>query len=346
MPTIPANQLQTIATQLLRGAGAGADEAAIIARHSIAANLAGHDSHGIIQIPHYIRQIRNGEIVPGAPFEIVQESATTTVINGHWGFGYVVSERAMEITIEKALTQNVAATTVFQQSHVGRLTDYPLMAAQHGLIGMMTADSGRGPKGVVPFGGREARLGTNPICLAMPSNLAGPLYIDIATSAVAGGKINLAASRGEAVPEGWLVDRQGRPTTDPLALRAGGALLPLGGSEGYKGYGLSVMVEIFSGLLTGLGFGVESSGRHNDGCFMAAFKVEAFRPLEAFKQEVTELAAYLQATEPAAGFERVYYPGEREHLTTQARLVDGIFVETTTWNTLSDLAAEFGLSIE
>ena len=157
----------------------------------------------------------------------------------------------MQLTIEKAQQQNVAATTVFRQGHIGRLATYPLMAEKEGMIALITADSGRGPKAVAPFGGREKRLGTNPISIAMPSNLDGPFFIDMASSAVAAGKINLALARGNNIPEGWIVDKEGRATTDPAAFKAGGPLLPLGGTEGYKGYGLSAMIEIFSGILTG-----------------------------------------------------------------------------------------------
>ena len=341
MPTVAADKLREIATALLRGAGASDEEAAIVSRHSIDANLAGHDSHGIIQIPTYIDRIDVGHLVPQAPFEVVRDTSTITVIDGHWGFGYTVSEKAMRMTIDKAREHGVAATTVYRQGHVGRVTDYPVMAAQAGMIGMMTADSGRSAKQVVPFGGREARLGTNPICMAMPSNLEGPLFIDIATSAVAGGKISLALARGERIPEGWIVDKEGKPTTDPAALQQGGSSLPLGGEQGHKGYGLSVMVEIFSGILTGLGFGVEPSGRHNDGVFMAAFDVEAFRPLEEFKQEVADFAMYLKETPPAPGFSQVYYPGELEHLTTQRKMKEGIEVEDATWERLRELATRY-----
>ena len=120
-------------------------------------------------------------------------------------------------------------------------------------------------------------------------------------------------------------------------------MLPLGGPEGHKGYGLSAMIEIFSGILTGLGFGHDPSGRHNDGCFMAVFKVEAFRSLDEFKQEVTEFAAYLKDTPPAEGFTEVYYPGELEHLRTQRMLQDGIVIEDSTWERLKGLASEYGL---
>ncbi len=344
MPTVPADRLEKIAATLLQGAGASAEEAAIVARHSIGANLAGHDSHGIIQIPVYIDRVNKEHIVPGAPFDITRETPTTTVIDGHWGFGYVVSERAMQITIDKAKKNGVAATTVFRQSHVGRVADYPIMAANEGLIGMMTADSGRSPKSVVPFGGREPRLGTNPISIAMPSDLDGPFFIDMATSAAAAGKLKVAQSRGTSIPEGWVLDKDGNPSTDPFALTKGGSVLPLGGPEGHKGYGLSAMIEIFSGILTGLGFGVEPSGRHNDGVFMAAFQVDAFKDLAEFKQEVADFAAYLKDTPKAAGFDEIFYPGELEHLRTQKGLDEGVAVEDATWEKLVGLAKEYGVA--
>ncbi len=346
MPRVTAERLGEIERGLLRAAGASAEEAEIVARHSVAANLAGHDSHGVIQIPVYIDRIRRGHIVPGAPVEVVSETDAATVIDGHWGFGYVVSERAMEMTIEKARARGVAAATVRRQSHVGRLTDYPLMAAEAGMIGLMTADSGRSAKNVVPYGGRSRRLGTNPICMAVPSDLDGPMFIDFATSAVAGGKISVAVARGESIPEGWIVDRDGNPTTDPGDLAAGGAQLPLGGTEGHKGYGLSVMIEILCGVLTGLGFGHDPSGRHNDGCFMAAFDVGAFRPLGEFRQEVAQLARYLKETPLAAGFERIYYPGELEHERARRLGREGIEVEDATWDELRRLAAEYSIAPE
>src|ERR1700726_2342010 len=317
MPIVQADRLTRIGAALLRAAGASQEEADAVAVGCVNANLAGHDSHGIIAVPTYIDRIKAGHIVPGAKWTIEQESPTTTVIDGHWGFGFHVNAKAMALTIEKAKTANVAACTVFRQSHVGRLAAYPMMAMREGMIGLATADSGRSPKAVAPFGGREARLGTNPISIAMPSDLEGPLYLDMATSAAAAGKIALSVARGTPVPPGWIIDRDGRPTTDPSQLRQGGALLPVGGSEGYKGYGLSVMVEILCGLLTGLGFGVEPTGRHNDGCFMAVFKVDAFRPPPEFKQEVGEFIRYLKATPPAEGSTGVFYPGEVEYIREQ-----------------------------
>jgi uncharacterized oxidoreductase len=346
MPRLAADRLERMGNALLIAAGASADEARAVAKGCVDANLAGHDSHGVIMIPNYIDRIKAGHIVPGAPWSIVQETATTTVIDGHWGFGFHVNAKAMQLTIEKAKTSNVAACTVFHQSHVGRLAAYPLMAIGEGMIGLATADSGRTPKMVAPFGGREARLGTNPIAIAVPSDLEAPFYLDMATSAVAAGKISLAAARGEKIPAGWIVAKDGSATDDPTDLRKGGALLPLGGSEGYKGSGLAAMVEILCGLLTGLGFGVEPTGRHNDGCFMAVFKVDAFRPLKEFKKEVGEFARYLKATPPAKGSPGVFYPGEVEYIREQERRAKGIDVEDATWDKLTALARQYGLTAE
>lgn len=342
MLRIQADRLRAIVSTLLQAAGASQHEGDTVARYSVAANLAGHDSHGVIQIPTYIDRMGCGHIVPGAPFEIKKETATTTVVDGNWGFGYVVAEKAARLTIEKAKKANVAATTILRQSHVGRVATYPLMAAREGMIAIMTADSGRSPKAVAPFGGREARLGTNPICIAIPSDLEGPFVLDMATSAVAAGKIKLAQAKGTSIPEGWVVDKDGQATTDPFIYDKGGVLLPLGGSEGHKGFGLSAMVEVLSALLPGLGFGVDPTGRHNDGCFLAMFNVEAFRPLAGFKAEVAEFARYLKSTPPAAGYTEVLYPGEIEWRCEQDRLKNGVDVDGKTWKAFAVLAERYG----
>ena len=343
MPVFPHEYLHRVAFHIYRSEGVSEEEARIVATHQVKANLVGHDSHGVILLHDYVERIHRGHIVPGAPFEVVKESPTTACINGNWGFGFVVTEKAMGMAIEKARAHNVAAITVFYQSHIGRLGDYPTMAAEEGMIGLITADSGAGPKGVAPFGGRERRLGTNPICIGVPSDLEGPVLLDMATSAVAGGKINLARNRGEPIPSGWVIDRDGNPTTDPNDYYRGGALLPVGADQGHKGSGLSFMVEMFSGILTGLGFGIDPKARHNDGCFIAVFNVEAFRPLAEFKKEVGEFARFINATPPAKGFTEVLYPGEVEWRSEQRRRREGIYVEDETWRQISEHVKEHNL---
>src|SRR5438094_2415638 len=196
MPIVGAEDLTAFAIAAYESAGTRPEHAQIVVTHQVWANLVGHDSHGVVLRPTYIDRIGRGHIVPVARPEILNESPTTLAVNGRWGFGPVISEWTMERLIAKARETRLAAATIREQSHVGRLADYPLMATRAGFIAMMMADSGQSPKAVAPFGGREARLGTNPLCIAFPSNLAGPVCIDMATSAVAAGKLNVARARG------------------------------------------------------------------------------------------------------------------------------------------------------
>ncbi|MBB4423818.1 putative oxidoreductase [Bradyrhizobium sp. CIR48] len=340
------DRLTRVCVALLKAAGASEDEAQAVATGCVNANLAGHDSHGVIAIPSYIDSMKAGDIVPGAEWTIVRETPTTAVIDGRWGFGFHVNKKAMALAIEKAKTANVAACTVFRQSHVGRLAEYPLMAASADMIGLAVADSGRLRKYVAPFGGREARLGTNPISIAVPSNLKAPFLLDMATSAVAAGKLELAIARGQEIPKGWLINAEGRPTTDPRDYRKGGMLLPLGGTEGYKGSGLAAMVELLCGLSTGPDFGGDPSGRETFGCFMAVFNVAAFRSLDKFKKEVADFARHMKSAAPSEGSSGVFYPGEIGYLHEQERTANGIELENATWDKLCTLARNYGLTGE
>jgi len=296
----------------------------------------------VVLLPTYVDRIDRGHIMPAARPEIINESPATLAVNGGWGFGPVISEWTMERLISKAREMRVAVGTVREQSHVGRLADYPLMAAKAGFIGLMIDDSGRSPKAVAPVGGREAPLGTNPLCIAFPSDLPGPIFIDMATSAVAAGKLNVARARQKPIPLGWLLDKDGKPTTDPNAQREGGVMLPLGGPEGHKGYGLSFAVETLAAVLPGLGFGVDPKGRHNDGTFMLAIDPGAFSPADEFKAQVEGFVRYLKETPPAKGFDEVLYPGEIEYRTSQRRGREGIPIEDSTWGRLTEIGNRFG----
>lgn len=343
MPTVMADDLTRLATRIYEAAGTPSDIAQIVAQHQVGANLVGHDSHGVQLLATYIERIDKGHIQPTMRPLVVQETATTLFVNGQWGFGPAISEWTMDRCIAKAREMHVAMASIREQSHVGRLADYPLMASSQGFISMMMADSGQSPKAVAPFGGREARLGTNPICIAFPSDLPGPVFIDMATSAVAAGKLALARARQQPIPEGWLVDRDGRPTTDPNAANEGGVMLPLGGPEGHKGYGLSFAVETLASILPGLGFGIDPQGRHNDGTFMLVMDPGAIRPVGEFKAEVEAFVKYLKETPPAQGFQEVLYPGEIEYRTQQRRQKEGIQVEDATWRRITQVAERFGL---
>ncbi len=344
MPSVGVEDLTVFAIAAYEAAGTPPEHARIVAAHQVGANLVGHDSHGVVLLPTYIDRIDRGHIVPAARPQTLSESPATLAVNGGWGFGPVISEWTMDRLVAKARDTRIAAGTVREQSHVGRLADYPLMAARAGFIGLMMADSGQTAKSVAPFGGREARLGTNPICIAFPSELPGPIFIDMATSAVAAGKLSLARARGKPIPLGWLLDKEGKPTTNPSAQLEGGVMLPLGGPEGHKGYGLSFAVETLAAVLPGLGFGVDPKGRHNDGTFMLVVDPGAFSPTD-FKVQVEAFVRYLKDTPPAEGFDEVFYPGEIEYRTEQRRRREGIPIEDATWGRLGEVAARFGLSL-
>ena len=339
MPVVAAEALQDLLTAIYRAHGVPADEAEIVAEHQVTSNLVGHDSHGVIRTGLYVGRIDRGDIVPGAPFEVERRTPSTAVIDGNWGFGFVQTTRATDLGIEMAREHGVAALTIRYQGHMGRLGAYAERAAAAGMIMLLTADSGRGPKSVVPLGGAQARLGTNPLCIGLPTG-GDPLVLDMATSAVAGGKVMLARNQGERLGRGWLVDRDGRPTTDPNDYFAGGALMPMGGDQAHKGFGLSVMVEVLCGLLTGLGFGVSETARHNDGNFLALFDVGHFRDLGTFTDDVDGFVAYLKDTPLAEGYDEVIVPGELEARSRRARQVEGVPVDDTTWAELSALAPD------
>ncbi len=345
MPVVSHERLIGFAAAVYEAAGAPPEHAAIVAHHQVGANLAGHDSNGVRLLPNYVAAIERGHLDPAARPAVIGETGATLFVSGNWGFGQVISEWTMERCIAMARETRVAAAVVREQGHVGRLADYPLMAARDGLIGIMLCDSGQAPKQVAPFGGREARLGTNPISIAFPSDLEAPLVIDMATSAVALGKLDLARARRHQIPLGWILDRDGRPTTDPDDFYAGGVMLPLGRREGHKGYGLSVAVEILAALLPGLGFGVDPLGRHNDGAFMLVVDPSAFRPLDDFKAEVAAFARYLKATPPAEGFAEVLYPGEPEYRTEQQRLQNGVPIDDAIWSELQATGSRYGVPL-
>ena len=345
MVTVRHDLLRTMLEAIYRAKGVPSDEAEIVARHQVTANLVGHDSHGVIQTAAYVKRIDDGQIVPGAAFDIERSTPTTAVVDANWGFGFVQTERAMQRGIDMARDAGVGAITIRRQGHIGRVGAYARMAADAGMIALVAADSGRAPKAVAPFGGRGKRLGTNPLSVGIPRASGPPIVLDMATSAVAAGKIALARSRGESIPEGWIIDADGAPTTDPNAYYEGGALLPLGGEQGYKGFGLGVVVEVLCGLLTGLGFGVYPEGRHNDGCFLAVFNVSHFRDQDDFTTEVDDFVEYLKGSPPAAGSSGVLYPGELEERSLVQRERDGIEIEEATWQALLGLLDDLDLRV-
>ncbi|QBI20510.1 Ldh family oxidoreductase [Egibacter rhizosphaerae] len=343
MPYLSADALAGVLREVYVAVGVPPDAAEVVANAQVEADLAGHASHGVMKTADYVALIERGHLVPDAEIELVDDRPNSAVIDAHWALGFVATQQAVDLAGDKAERHGVAAVTVRQQGHIGRLGAYSSRAAQRGLIGLVTADSGRAPKSVAPYGGRGRRLGTNPLSIAVPSGSHGPIVLDMATATAAKGKLTVARDRGDTVPEGWLVDADGRPTTDPGAYDEGGALLPLGADQAYKGFGLSFMIEVLSGLLTGIGFGTDPDGIHNDGVFIAAFAVDAFRDQGAFERDVDDFVAYLKQTPLAQGHDEILYPGELEHRRAEHYHRDGIPVGSHTLAHLTRVAERLGV---
>ncbi|MDE0396188.1 MAG: Ldh family oxidoreductase [Candidatus Poribacteria bacterium] len=345
MPNFTQERLEKITTHIFQAGGVPRDEAAIIAELLVASNLAGHDSHGVIRIPQYIGLIASGLIQPGAPMEIERESPSHALINGNWGFGHVVAQKAMALAIEKAKSSTISAISVYNCNHIGRIGSYPMMAAEAGMVGITMVNAGGTALYVTPFGGRDGRLATNPIAIATPTREGQPILLDITSSVVAQGKIRVALNRGDSVPLGWLINSEGEPTSNPQDLMASppGALLPLGGIVGHKGYALALMIDILGGALSGAGCSGSGNTRLQNGILMIVLDIANFTPLDDFYDHVDGLVAHVKASPTAPGFEEILTPGEIEARQTELRLRDGIPIDDETWRQIQGTAAEVGI---
>jgi uncharacterized oxidoreductase len=347
MPIFKPEELKQASSDVFKAVGAPAAEADLVADFLVRANLAGHDSHGVIRVIQYVEEIKAGRLVPGAPIQTVEETPATATIDGNWGFGQVIGKRAMEIAIEKARAQNISVVCVRQSNHLGRLGDYPQMAAQQDMIGITMVNAGGAGQSVAPFGGTSRKLATNPISIAVPTSGEVPLILDMATSVVAEGKVRVKRNRKQKTPDGWLIGSDGNPSNDPAALYTnppGAAILPLGGlTAGHKGFGLAFMIEILTGILTKAGYSNETATRVCNGTVIIVIKVSTFLSVEEFKRQALDLIRYIKTSPCIPGVEEVLVPGEPEFNEEKKRLREGIFVEDETWNQIKKLAQEFGV---
>jgi LDH2 family malate/lactate/ureidoglycolate dehydrogenase len=320
--------------------GAPEEEARLVADLLVKANLAGVDSHGIIRIPSYVREIEEQRIVPGSKPKIVKDTKTITIIDGNRGFGQTVALRAMEIAIEKARLQGIGVSGAYNCGHIGRLADYAMLAAEKGMIGLVMTPGGRW---VAPWGGREAVLGISPISMAVPAGKYRPFVLDMSSGVAAAGKIRVKAVRGEKLPIGWIIDKDGKPSTNPEDLERGGAILPIGGDVGYKGYGLSLFVELMCGPLLGFKNLGKGAGK---GIFMMALNVADFTPLEDFRGGVDSYIATVKASKLAEGCKEILIPGEPEFREEERRKREGIYVEEPTWDEIIEIARKLKIDTE
>ena len=335
---IPAETIEQFVQDVFVGLGVPEAEASISARVLITSDLRGIDSHGVGRLKYYYDRILSGRHKTETAMEIVKETETTALVDGHHGMGHVISYRCMQMAMDKARQYGLGAVTVRNGTHFGIAGFYPLMAAEAGMIGLTMTNA---RPSIAPTFGSEPMMGTNPIAFAAPTDLPYPFCLDMATSICQRGKIEVAERAEKVVPEGWVIDPEGNPLTDPTDIlarlgKAQAALLPLGGAgeqyAGYKGYGLAVMVEILCASLSGgvfmkdlLGFGPDGAPRpYMVGHFFLAIDVAHFSPLEDFRRITGAMVQALHDSRKIPGQERIYVAGEKEYEIEQRRRVEGI----------------------
>ncbi|HKI98611.1 MAG TPA: Ldh family oxidoreductase [bacterium] len=346
MPIFTADELRTLTTDCFRAVAVPDDQAALTARLMVEANLTGHDTHGVRQTSRYVGLIEEGVIRAGAPVEVVRETPATAVLDGHDNLGYVAATHATELAIAKCRGTGLSAVGVRNLNHVGRVGAYPEMIAAAGLVGLVTVNGqGRGVL-VTPFGGLAPRLGTNPLGAGFPNPKGPPILLDFATSAVAANKVRQALSRGQPAGEGWIVNKDGTPASDPQAFVDGAAmLLPLGGGQGHKGYALGVMVDLLSGVLAGSGTAMTKPRDLNNGTFVICIDPDVFLERSEYEAQVGAYVDYLHATPTSPGAPPVMVPGEYEARNRAARLESGITLEPPVWADLAACAQRLGVTL-
>ncbi len=344
---IPGQVLQAYETDLLEAAGLSRADAQKVAENLLDSDLRGVYSHGIQNLGNYLRRLRSGLIDPKAKMEVTKEGPSAVFIDAKNGMGQLASIMAMEIIIPKAKGKGIAYAVVGHSNHYGAAAYYSLMAVKEGLIGYSTTVSGM--SSIAPTGGLTKSVGNNPIAWAIPSDDKHPVVLDMATSVVAHGKINIQANKGEDIPLGWATDAEGNPTTDAHIMEKGGLLLPIAGP---KGYGLSFIGEVLCGVLAMSAYGTERNSEHlkpdmpaNAGHFFMAIDPSLIMPLDEFKRQVARLSAMMRTGKRMKGVERIYVPGEPEWDKYEQNLAHGIPVLPAVWQRTAAIAAELGVSV-
>lgn len=342
-----AEELHTLSREVLLKGGADEHNADIVAEHLVSANLSGVDTHGVWHLPFYVKGMEAGEIVGTARPEVLSETDTSALVKGNWAFGHVTAKYAMDAAIEKAKEHHVAVVALVQACHIGRLGHYVEMAASEGMISMLWAGGfGVEVPATAPYGGRERVLHTNPLAMGFPAGEAPPMMFDFATTAVSGVKVLNAQRRGEQLPPGCLVDKDGNPSTDPNDYFDGGAYLPFGG---HKGYALMMAAEFLGRIFTGSDnfTDVVRGGAimGHQGVTMVVFKADLFRSFAAYTSQADEMGGQIRDVAPAPGFEAVLMPGDPEARTRSVRKREGIPIADDIWESIMEVAASLGVRI-
>jgi L-2-hydroxycarboxylate dehydrogenase (NAD+) len=355
---IPYERLLAFAVSVFLRIGCPEEDAMTAAKALLSADLRGVDSHGIARLIGYVRLWEAQRANPKPHIRIIHETPSTAVIDGDGGLGLVVAPFAMEVAIRKAASAGTGWVSVRHSNHFGIAGYHALKAVAQDMIGIaMTNASAL----VAPTFSIERLLGTNPICVAIPAGNEPPFVADLATTTAANGKLEILQRKQQPAPEGWIQDKDGNTSTDPNELKAGGALLPLGGDRehgSHKGYALGAIVDIFSAILSGANYGpwvppfpafvpmpADMPGK-GIGHFFGAMRIDAFRPPDEFKHHMDRWIRRFRSAKPAAGHEKVLIPGDPEREMEAIRLSGGIPLLPVVIADLQDLAMKLGLDFE
>jgi LDH2 family malate/lactate/ureidoglycolate dehydrogenase len=355
---VPAEPLALFCRDVFGRIGVPIRDAGTVAEVLVAADLRGIDSHGVARLRRYVRGLKEGVILPDPGLKIIHETPVSALLDGGAALGQVAGKRGMETAISKALQGGVGFVAVQNSNHFGIAGYYSQMALERDLIGIALTNS---TPDVVPTFGREVMLGTNPISVAVPAGEERPYVLDMSTAVITSGKLESRSRMGKKIPLGWAVDENGEPCEDPARVYAnmrakrGGGLLPLGGSGeefgGHKGYGLGLLVDIFSGVLsasanTTLLYPKTPEGKplpSRVGHFFGALRVDLFRPLEGFKKDMDDLIRRLQSAPKAEGQQRIYIHGEKEFELERKYRQEGIPLHFKVFEDLQAIADEVGV---
>ena len=334
--------LRAFATDVYVAAGLSPDDAALCADTLVQADLWGHPSHGVMRLSWYVARLRSGVCDPRAVPETVVDAGALAVIDGHDGMGQTIAAYAMADAIRRAKAHGIGAVAVRESNHFGTAMYFTRRAAEAGCVAFLSTNAS---PAMAPWGGRKKLLGNNPWSWAAPAGDLPPMMLDIANTGVAPGKIYHARQKGEPIPEGWALTADGAPTTDPAAAIEG-IILPM---AQHKGYAISVIMDMLSGVLTGSGFGTQVSGpyqaerRSRAGHFMIAIDIGRLQPLAAFEARVKAQIAELKSAPLAQGFAEILYPGEIEACNDARMRAEGIDLAQDTRTELRSLGALLGV---
>ena len=337
----PPDALRTLVSDLLTARGVPLDDADLLADTLVVAELWGHASHGVLRLPWYAARLASGAMATVTDVETVTDTGAVVVLDGHDGIGQVVARRAVDVGIERARRHGIAGVAVRHSGHFGTAAYFTRLAAEAGCVAILVTNAS---PAMAPWGGRRKSIGTNPWSIAAPAGRHGVVVMDLANTAVARGKVYLAAERGTGIPEGWAADADGNATTDPAAA-IGGLILPMAGP---KGYVISFMMDVLAGVLTGSSFGSRVAGpydpgrRSGAGHLLIVIDVAAVAGDAEFASRMEQLVDETRSGELAPWADEILVPGELEDRSRSAKERDGIRLAATTWASLVALAAESG----